>query len=103
VTNPLAGAPGERLYRTGDLVRYLASGDLEFFGRNDFQVKLRGHRIELGEIESALEQHPAIDTGLVLLKRRPGDGGGHILVGYYVAPQAIDVHALKEHLSALVP
>jgi amino acid adenylation domain-containing protein len=51
---------GERLYRTGDLARYLPSGDLEFLGREDLQVKVQGYRIELGEIEAVLAQHPAV-------------------------------------------
>ncbi len=51
---------GEGLYKTGDLGRYLPDGNIEFLGREDFQVKIRGHRIELGEIETALRQHPAI-------------------------------------------
>lgn len=56
---------GERLYKTGDLGRYLPDGNIEFLGREDFQVKIRGHRIELGEIESALLQHPEINEVVV--------------------------------------
>ena len=56
----------ERLYRTGDLGRYLPSGDIEFLGREDLQVKIQGYRIELGEIEAALEQYPGVRTGVVL-------------------------------------
>jgi pyochelin synthetase len=56
---------GERLYRTGDLGRYLPDGNIEFLGREDFQVKVRGHRIELGEIESTLLEHPQISKAVV--------------------------------------
>ncbi|QVM89506.1 amino acid adenylation domain-containing protein [Pseudomonas entomophila] len=59
---------GDRLYRTGDLVRYRANGDLEFLGRNDFQVKLNGLRIELGEIEALLAAHPALGQAVALVR-----------------------------------
>lgn len=55
----------ERLYETGDLGRYLADGNIEFLGRQDFQVKIRGHRIELGEIENKLNEHPLIKNAVV--------------------------------------
>ena len=57
---------GERLYKTGDLGRYLPSGDIEFLGREDNQVKINGHRIELGEIESQLNQHQGIKSAVVI-------------------------------------
>jgi amino acid adenylation domain-containing protein len=56
---------GERLYKTGDLGRYLPDGNLEFLGRSDFQVKIRGHRIELGEIEATLQQHDSVKEVVV--------------------------------------
>ncbi|GIQ70292.1 amino acid adenylation domain-containing protein [Xylanibacillus composti] len=64
-------ADGQRLYRTGDLGRYLPGGEIEFLGREDHQVKIRGHRIELGEIESALLKHPAVAAAGVV-----ADGAG---------------------------
>ncbi|MET9971530.1 amino acid adenylation domain-containing protein, partial [Streptomyces sp. NPDC006356] len=63
VTHPVTG---ERLYRTGDLGRYLPSGDLEFLGREDGQVKIRGHRIELAEVEAVLTDHQAVGAAAVL-------------------------------------
>jgi len=73
---------GARMYRTGDLVRYRPDGTLEFLGRVDEQVKLRGHRIELGEIETVLRQHPSILEAVVAIKElTPGDS---CLVAYLV-------------------
>lgn len=74
IPDPFHHEPGARLYRTGDLARYLPDGSLEFLGRTDFQVKIRGHRIELGEIEIALEQHPSIHEAIVVAREEgPGD------------------------------
>jgi FkbM family methyltransferase len=73
---------GARMYRTGDLVRYLANGNLEFLGRVDEQVKLRGHRIELGEIETVLKQHSAIREAVVAIKEITS--GNNSLVAYLV-------------------
>jgi hypothetical protein len=60
IPDPFSGEPGARLYRTGDLVRRRPTGELEFLGRLDYQVKLHGHRIELGEIENVLRGHPGL-------------------------------------------
>ncbi|MEU6476624.1 amino acid adenylation domain-containing protein [Streptomyces sp. NPDC047017] len=62
---------GERLYRTGDLGRWLPSGEIEFLGRNDRQVKIRGHRIEAAEVEAALQTHPAVAAGAVIVDGEP--------------------------------
>ena len=79
--NPF-GKEGTRLYRTGDLVRYLRGGEIEFLGRLDDQVKVRGHRIELGEIESAIAQHPGVRAAAVAAREdAPAD---RRLVAYLV-------------------
>src|SRR5262249_49332667 len=65
---------GGRLYRTGDVARYQENGQLEYLGRRDQQVKLRGHRIELGEIEASLRAHPAIHEAVVILRDGSEDG-----------------------------
>jgi amino acid adenylation domain-containing protein len=75
------GAPGTRLYRTGDLGRWLASGDLEFLGRRDQQVKVRGYRVELGEIEAALSRCPSVAQAVVEAR---GAQGAQRLVAYLV-------------------
>lgn len=68
VPDPFSDSPESYLYKTGDLCRYRTSGDIEYLGRNDFQVKLRGLRIELGEIEAALEAHTDIDQAVVVAR-----------------------------------
>ncbi|MEU8271109.1 amino acid adenylation domain-containing protein [Sphaerisporangium sp. NPDC049002] len=72
------GEPGARMYRTGDLGRWLPDGDLQFLGRRDLQVKVRGYRVELGEIETLLQEHPAVAQAVVDLRARG-------LVAYLVA------------------
>ncbi|HEV7518826.1 MAG TPA: condensation domain-containing protein, partial [Thermoanaerobaculia bacterium] len=74
VPDPFAEVPGARLYRTGDLARALPGGEIDFLGRADHQVKLRGLRIELGEIETVLGQHPGVREAVVLARDdHPGD------------------------------
>ncbi|HEX4498795.1 MAG TPA: amino acid adenylation domain-containing protein, partial [Thermoanaerobaculia bacterium] len=81
--DPEGREAGGRLYRTGDLVRWRRSGDLEFLGRIDAQVKVRGFRVEPGEIETALTAHPRLSSAVVLAQRE--EAGGHRLVAYVVA------------------
>ena len=88
---------GDRLYRTGDLVRYRPDGNLEFLGRNDFQVKLRGVRLELGEIESRLLAHPALREVAVLIRDER-------LVAYFtLRAEAPSLEALRAHVLAQLP
>ncbi|WP_063920716.1 amino acid adenylation domain-containing protein [Nocardia mikamii] len=77
------GEPGTRMYRTGDIVRRTGTGDLEFVGRNDFQVKVRGNRIELAEIDAALAAHP--DVAFAVTVPRTDDGRPTTLVSYVTA------------------
>ncbi|PHO19506.1 hypothetical protein CQR80_12010, partial [Aggregatibacter actinomycetemcomitans] len=99
VPNPFS-TTGDRLYRTGDLTRYRNDGVIEYVGRIDHQVKIRGLRIELGEIESRLLAHPGVREGVVLAL----DGAnGQQLVAYVVLAQATTTQealraSLREHL-----
>jgi amino acid adenylation domain-containing protein len=91
VPDPFGAEPGARLYRTGDLARWRASGEVEFLGRIDYQVKVRGFRIELGDIESSLLRHPAVREAVVLA--RPQDAGAldQRLVAYVVASEGEEI------------
>ncbi|MFC6982340.1 amino acid adenylation domain-containing protein [Streptomyces cirratus] len=93
--------PGGRLYRTGDLVRRLPNGDLEYRGRADGQVKVRGHRIELGEIEAALARHPQVLAAAVAVH---GEGVDAVLAGYVTWRDAEgDLRALGDFLREDLP
>ncbi|KAG6001443.1 NRPS protein [Claviceps maximensis] len=94
-----------RLYRTGDLVRWLesADGEVEYLGRNDFQVKIRGQRIELGEIEAVLSAYPGVVQSVVLARDRVSDGQKY-LVGYYVSSGSLlSPQAIRRYMQARLP
>ncbi|WP_405162596.1 amino acid adenylation domain-containing protein [Nocardia sp. NBC_01499] len=100
VANP--ADQGARMYRTGDLVRWNTRGTLEYLGRSDFQVKVRGHRIELGDIETALLMDPGVGQAAVAVK---SSDAGDRLVGYVVAAPdaAIEPNVVRQSVSRLLP
>ncbi|WP_245910083.1 non-ribosomal peptide synthetase, partial [Nocardia amikacinitolerans] len=102
VANPY-GAASSRMYRTGDLVAWTKHGELEYLGRTDFQVKLRGLRIELGEIEAALLAQPGVAQSVVVVRTDPH--AGDQLVGYVVAEpdSVVDSTAVKAGLASTLP
>lgn len=82
ISDPFSSDEGARLYKTGDLARYLPNGNIEFLGRKDDQIKIRGFRVELGEIESALRNHPSIrETVVIVRENGPNEKQ---LVAYFV-------------------
>jgi amino acid adenylation domain-containing protein len=102
VPDAFGKTPGGRLYRTGDRVRWTREGEIEFLGRTDFQVKVRGFRIEPGEIEAALRAHPAVADAVCVA--RAEDGGAPRLLAWAVADadEALPA-ALREHLRGRLP
>ncbi|WCD97564.1 amino acid adenylation domain-containing protein [Streptomyces sp. HUAS 31] len=98
------GGPGTRMYRTGDLVRRRSDGALDYVGRADHQVKLRGFRIEPGEIEATLTRHPVIEQAAVVVTATPT--GDRQLTGYVVpvpGVAAVDVPVLRAHVAGSLP
>jgi len=102
VPDPHAGSPGERMYDTGDRARWLEDGTLEFLGRRDRQVKVRGYRVEPGEVESALASHPAVREAAVVTTV---EGGDRRLMAYVVMKEggAGQEAGLRLHLKQRLP
>ncbi len=95
------GPPGGRLYRTGDLARWRTDGAIEYVGRTDHQVKIRGLRIELGEIESALLTHPQVREAVVVA--REDQTGDQRLVAYLTMHEEATAETLRAHLQSSLP
>jgi amino acid adenylation domain-containing protein len=104
IPDSFSGERGARLYRTGDLARFLATGDLEFLGRKDFQVKLRGYRIELTEIESVLAEHVSVQQTAVLMQEDAQRNSSR-LVAYIVRRPGMEATTseLREYLKNRLP
>jgi amino acid adenylation domain-containing protein len=104
IPHPFSSDPGARLYKTGDLARYRKDGNIEFIGRNDSQVKIRGKRIELGEIEVTLRQHERVSDAVVTL-RQDLSVGDRKLVAYVIANpgDTIEARQLRDYLRGKLP
>ena len=102
VCNPFTGDDADRVYRTGDFGRYRPDGTVEFAGRRDGQVNLRGFRVELGDVEAALRRHPGVAAAVVTLRHDAVRGAE--LVAYVVAAgEAPEPEALRRHLASELP
>jgi microcystin synthetase protein McyB len=98
--NPF-GTPGSRMYLSGDQARHQPGGALEFLGRTDRQVQVRGFRVEPGEVEAALRAHPAVTAAVVLAS--PDPGGGQRLIAFAVAAGELPTAEVYDHLRASLP
>jgi len=94
IDNPFS--PGKKLYKTGDLARWLPEGLVEYFGRQDDQVKFHGYRVELNEIRLALNGHPLIKDSVIVIEKEPD--GGKVMVAHYAAEQPIEGRELRAFL-----
>jgi amino acid adenylation domain-containing protein len=103
IPDPFSNVQGARLYRTGDVARYLPGGEIEYLGRTDHQVKIRGMRIELGEIESVLVEHEAVRQAVIMA--REDTPGSKQLVAYIVpkGEQSLSIIELRRYLKEKLP
>lgn len=95
-----ARVPGGRRYRTGDLVRWRADGNLEFLGRIDDEVKIRGNRLSLGEVQAVMESCPGVRSAVVTAEQ--SDNHSTYLVGYFVSPD-VTIDRLRAHVAERLP
>jgi acyl-coenzyme A synthetase/AMP-(fatty) acid ligase len=93
--------PGERIYRTGDVARWLPDGNIEYLGREDHQVKIRGLRIELGEIENTIREYPGISDCVAVVKKYSENVT--LIVAYVVCKAEANVEDLKRHAKRHLP
>lgn len=95
--------PSARLYKTGDLVKWRADGSLEYIGRNDFQIKIRGYRVELQEIERVATTFVGVKQCVVLTKESTNSTNHKYLIGYYTSDRDIHIQELLNYLSSKLP
>ena len=93
--------PGERIYRTGDIARWLPDGNIEYLGREDYQVKIRGLRIEMGEIENTIMSYPGISESVVLVKKY--SESVILIIAYIVCASELDLDGLRQYLRQHLP
>jgi len=99
IPDPFHESPGARCYRTGDRMHWRPDGNLEFLGRLDEQIKIRGFRVEPGEVEAALRRHPVV-TDAAVVGHRVED---RVLLAAFITPEKVDVEHLKSFLTARLP
>jgi len=103
IPDPFATIPGSRMYRTGDLVRRLDDGSIEFLGRIDHQVKVRGFRVELGEVEAALRSHPTVGEAIAVVRGAEQHEAAIVAYVAAAAGASIDTSELLQHVAQHLP
>ncbi|CDL85988.1 non-ribosomal peptide synthetase [Xenorhabdus cabanillasii] len=103
IPDPFSSRPDARLYRTGDLARYQADGNIDYLGRIDQQIKIRGYRVELGEIESALRQHPAISDAVAMVREDYLNASAIVAYILTQSDTTLDQSQIESHLGGSLP